>query len=99
MAFPFQQMPTLAEFVESATGSHGCQLHVPDFEIKGPDGSVKAHYLTREQDGETLHVVLPEIPDDERLTPVVLYSLCERLGISTGLFNIRPTDAGFEYID
>ena len=73
MAHPFAQLPTLREFIEEIPIS---------FQLVGPKGKVDIRCL-RSPSGRT--AVLPEIEEDDRLTPTVLASLCRRLKIDLGL--------------
>ena len=81
-------MPTLREFVEKAR-----QLDITEGTAKqkaiGPRGEETFRFLRR-PDGPI--VILPNIEDSERLTPIVLSNLCRRLGISPAEFNL---DLGF----
>ncbi len=95
------RMPTLGEFIRQATELHGAVLHESKITVAGPDGrETKPRYLTREHKGQSLHVVLPDIPDDEGLLPSVLRNLSDRLGIDIGLYpGLHFTEEGFDYDD
>lgn len=95
------RMPTLGEFIRQAVELYGAKLHESKGTIIGPDGKqTKPRYLTRNHNGKALHVVLPDMQDNEGLVPTVLRSLSDRLGIGSGLYpGMRLTDDGFEYDD
>lgn len=95
------RMPTLGEFILQATKLHGATLHQSNVTLTGPDGrTTKPRYLTRGHNGQTLHVVLPDMDESEVLTPTLLRSLADRLAIETGLYpRMRLTENGFEYDD
>jgi hypothetical protein len=78
MAFPFQAMPTLAEFVGWAK-AQGC-LDGPEVELVGPRGPTTVRSLIGPNGAFAL---IPGVPGDERLTPTVVGSLCRQLGIGS----------------
>ena len=71
-------MPSLRQFVERATEPYyGCVLKTSPFPAIGPQAPVVWKYLKR---GEHIGM-LPEIQDDEKLTPTVLKSLIADLNL------------------
>jgi hypothetical protein len=72
-------MPTLREFIDAAI-SEGCREGVSQREIMGPRGSVKARYLVG---SSGVPYILPDIADDEHLTPTVLASMTRVLKVRT----------------
>ena len=82
MAFPFAQMPTIGEFIATAL-KNGCHKMEFPGSLVGPKGEVRPRCL---KGPRGLPVVLPDYPDDERLTPTELAGLCRALGISQDLF-------------
>ena len=86
MAYPFQPALTLGEFVARAVAEFGCALEVAARDPVGPRGPTRIRYLQR---GSSSFVVLPgTMTDDDVLTPTVLRSLCERLGIPASAFGL-----------
>lgn len=80
MAYPFGKMPTLAEFVNEAK-TQGCVEGAPSGTLRGPRGEVQARYLTRPHSTAPV-AVLPNIADDDPLTPVMLGQLVRVLRVS-----------------
>jgi hypothetical protein len=70
-------MPTLGQFVERAQ-KYGCDLRATTIPTFGPRGRVKWRYLKK---GEDRIAVLPDIKDDEYLTPTQLRSLIAELNL------------------
>lgn len=80
MAFPFGQLPTLQQFVHAAV-AQGCRLlNIPG--ITGPSGGIGIYRALVSPGGNP--VPLPDIADDERLTPTMVGGLHRGLGIDTG---------------
>ena len=79
MAAPFDQMPTLAEFLHRAEAC-GCKEY-SHLGLVGPRGPETVRILRSDTGGSA---VLPNIADDERLTPTVLYNLCRKLKADLG---------------
>lgn len=75
MAHPFQQMPTLREFIDAAV-EEGCEERVSESEIIGPRGPTRARYL-RGTNGVVY--ILPEMADGDRLTPTTMASMARAL--------------------
>lgn len=87
MAYPFIQWPTLKQFVDKAKGSHGAKEVGIKGALVGPRGPVAVMALERE--GKC--AVLPD-DDGQRLSPTVLRSLCNRLGIPLSAFGFTIDD-------
>lgn len=85
MAYPFVQMPTLDEFVDKAL-TLGCREHSFEGRVVGPRGPVRVRCL---KGNRNIICVLPDIDGDERLTPTVLRSLCNRLAIDVSHFGLH----------
>lgn len=77
---------TLQEFVERAC-KHGCTLKMTEVPVKGPRGFEQWKYLKR---GNNQIGILPNIQDDEILTPTQLRSLVADL-------NLPALEFGFEF--
>ena len=75
-------MPTLGEFVTEAL-DNGCHLYDFPAELTGPLGTVKPKCM---RGPRRIPVILPDVDDDEPLTPTVVRGLCRNLGISAKLF-------------
>ncbi len=78
-------MPTLQEFVEKAC-AHGITEGTSKREVTGPHGEETFRYL-RHIAGPI--VILPNMVKDERLTPVVLSSLCRQLDLPATDFGLN----------
>jgi len=78
MAHPFGKMPTLAEFVKEAE-KQGCVVRKLKGNLYGPHGEEQCTYLTRPS--TNIPVVLPNISDEERLTPIMLGNLVRVLRV------------------
>jgi hypothetical protein len=78
-------MPTLRQFVTKACAL-GCTEGTSSAGAVGPRGKLKFRYL---QNSKGTIKILPEIEDGDRLTPLVLSSLCRTLGI-------KPTEFGLD---
>ena len=85
MAYPFAQMPTLGEFVEYAV-SQGCMMHEFPGRMIGPRGSVTPRCL---RGLKNVISILPNIDDDDRLTPLLLRNLCAQLGLDINHFSMH----------
>ncbi len=84
MAYPFAPMPTLREFVEKAL-TYGVTDTTSKRHVTGPRGEETFRYL-RKGDGPI--VILTNIAEDERLTPVVLSNLCRQLDLPPADFGL-----------
>jgi len=77
MAYPFSAMPSLREFVDKACScgiTHGTAKQT----AVGPKGEITFRFIRR---GNGPVVILPDIEDDQQLTPVQVSSLCRQLDI------------------
>lgn len=79
MPFPFQQMPTLAEFKTWAC-DRGCKRYDPSVKISGPRNASNPRCLIGPNDRV---VILPNMSDDERLAPSTVEGYCRQLGIES----------------
>ncbi len=87
MAYPFIKWPTLKEFVDKAKREFGAKETTVSGTLIGPRGPVTVVALERE--GKC--AVLPD-DDGQRLTPTMLRSLCNRLGMSLEPFGFTIGD-------
>lgn len=78
MPYPFAQMPTLRQFIDEAK-KHGCTEGYSKSELVGPRGSARVHYLIGPNG---VVYPLPDIKDDDRLTPTIMASIARALQIS-----------------
>lgn len=85
MAYPFAQMPTVAEFIDRVTTEHRATLRHTESLVVGPKGPVTFDYL--EMDGPEPKRTQP-LPSDhqQRVTPQLLRVLCLQLGIQVQEF-------------
>jgi hypothetical protein len=81
-------MPKLGDFIARATSPRYRYRLRSTPGVAGPRGKVNIPYLIREEDGRI--VDLTGINPHERLTRIVLESLCERAGIPLEDFGITP---------
>lgn len=79
MPFPFGQMPTVREFIDSAV-SQNCHEGTCKAEIVGPRGPIQARYLRGRGEQKNVICILPT-DENERLTPTQLASFVRRLGL------------------
>lgn len=91
-------MPTLADFIQQVVvPPYDCKEAKVEGMLMGPDGKNEILYLTREVEGETLHVIQPILEDDEALNPSMVRNMCNRLQIPTALFGFEfEEDSGFD---
>ena len=82
-AMPYGPPTTLADFVQKATNEYGARLVTLDFEVEATFGRMRPRVIERDVDSNTLHVGLPNLPDDVLQPPYVIDALCRRLAIST----------------
>lgn len=85
MPYPMTPLPTLADFVDKAK-KHGIKLRETESVTTGPRGPVKFRYLYKEP---SMIAILPDIKDDDVLTPVVLRSICRKLEIPVEDFGLH----------
>lgn len=79
MAFPFSAMPTLGQFVTRAV-EQGCSVKEV-LGMVGQEGDIKARYLIGLGRNPAI-AVLPNIKDDERLSPALIANLVRVLKVS-----------------
>lgn len=84
MAYPFAQMPTWGDFRDRLVSQHGCSLKT--IQVDGAD----LPYLECNANGKVFVAVAQNLPDDQRLTPSVIRSVCARLGL-----DVRNVEEGF----
>lgn len=95
MSYPFVPMPTLLEFIARAVQKFGAEqqeIQAPFFGPQGPGQDQIKGLLRRLPSGKILVAVLPEIDDNQTLTPTVLRSLC-------ALLEIPPSEFGLDIED
>ena len=80
MSYPFAQMPTVAEFIETMTGEPGVTLRTTDSTVVGPKGPVTFRYLERTGSEAKRSQPLPD-DDTKRLTPEVIRAVCRQLDV------------------
>lgn len=84
MAHPFSAMPSLREFVEKVCVNditHGTAKET----AVGPRGEITFRYIRR---GAGPAVILPDIDDEQKLTPVQISSVCRQLDIDPSPFGL-----------
>ena len=82
MAYPFTQMPTFGEFIARITDEHKAKIRKINSTLSGPRGKAKIEFLMRTgKDGEIKVAIIPNLREDEHLTPSVLRSLCAQLDV------------------
>lgn len=79
MAYPFTAFPTLRTFIERAL-SQGCEEGLLTDCLVGPRGPVTIRYLVAPGEDGAI-AILPEMDDDERLTPTVISQLVRVLRV------------------
>lgn len=84
MAYPFAQMPTWGDFRGRLVSKHGCTQRI--IKVDGVD----LPYFERSADGKTHVAVAQALPDERRLTPSVIRSICARLGL-----DVRDVEEAF----
>lgn len=86
-----------------AVKEYSAELKTSNATVIGIDGKrTNPRYLVRKVNGKQLHVTLPpDIADNEGITPVLLFAMCQRLEIPTAThyMGMRITENGFEYDD
>lgn len=84
MSFPFQQAPTIQEFIDGLIAGHGCELHTLPAEVQlfGPRGPISVQYLLRNVEGGIL--TSEPLPEDlqDRLSPDTARRLIVQLKLS-----------------
>jgi hypothetical protein len=78
MAYPFAQMPTLKSFIDAAV-NEGCREGISQKPIVTSRGAAHARYLVGRNG---VPYILPDIGDEDRLTPTVLASMIRVLQIN-----------------
>jgi hypothetical protein len=78
-------MPSLREFIDHAV-AHGCKYFDFQGAIIGPRGEVKIRCL---KGNRNIIAPLPDMGDNDVLTPTVLRSLCNRLALDLSHFGIQ----------
>jgi len=63
----------------------GCQITELSAPIVGPDGPVRVRHAVNPANSK--FVILPNVPDDERLAPSMIGNIERRLGLDTGFPN------------
>lgn len=96
MAYPFGPLPTLREFIKVAIEEYDVQVSESGYAVLGPKGASVPKYLEREVDSGFCHVPLPNLSEEDRLTPPVLSYLCISLQIPTERFGFILGPSGFE---
>ena len=95
MAYPFGPMPTLKEFIKVAVEEFGAQLSESGHAVLGPRGASVPRYLERKVEGGFCHVTLPNLSENDILTPPVISYLCQSLQIPSSRFGFILGPSGF----
>jgi len=77
-------MPTWGDFRGRLVSVHGCAQRA--LRVDGAD----LPYFERTADGATYTAVTQDFPDEKRLTPTVIRSICARLGL-----DVKNVEEGF----
>lgn len=89
MAYPMIQFPTFAEFKDRLTSEFGCEYKQLPHSLAVGDGEPQPiNYFERVVGGETRRYVV-FIPDDERLVPSVIRSICAALRLNPADFGLN----------
>lgn len=69
MAYPFEQAPTVEDFISNLTENYGCELRTLPSDLTGPRGDTKIRFLARTASGVLLFS--EPLPSDlqDRLSP------------------------------
>ncbi len=89
MPYPLERLPTLGEFVERATRQYNATDLLSEVTVQGPRGEVRFRYLRRVIEGRVIVAPLPDLHDDDHLTPNMLRNLCVRLEITVQDFGLH----------
>lgn len=91
MSFPFGwNPPSLGHIIEvCCRKDNGCELHTLDYEVEGSFGKIKPKLLKRVAEGNELHVVLPNKPDEVLITLAQTANICRRLDLPTTIFGFK----------
>jgi hypothetical protein len=90
VAFPMgQNPPSLGDFIDTCVKIYGAELLTLDFDVEGSFGKIRPRVLERKVDGETLHVVVPNLPDDVLINFHTVRQMCRRLGVPTEAFGFQ----------
>jgi len=94
-------MPTLAEFIRHVSAPpYNAQRQSVQRSVVGPRGKATIDYLRRTlPNGPTRIAIVPDISDDDRLTPTQLRSLCYALDILPEDFNLSLGLVGIDSDD
>ncbi len=79
MPFPFTAFPTLRAFIDAAV-AQGCREGTIEGRLVGPRGPVAIRYLVAPGPNGAL-AILPEMGDEERLSPTVISNLVRVLRV------------------
>lgn len=82
------QWPTFAEFRDRLVNEVGCKYSQLPASMSIHDSEPKPiFYFERDAGGEMRRYVVA-IPDDERLAPSVIRSICRRLAVDPAMFGL-----------
>ena len=88
MAYPMIQWPTFPEFRDRLVNEFACKYIQLPASMTINDGEPKpVFYFEREFRDEVRRYVVA-IPDDARLEPSVIRTICKRLGIDPAAFGL-----------
>jgi hypothetical protein len=101
LAFPFGwNPPCLADVIKVCCQNFGARVVELPFEVEGEFGKVRPRVLERDVGGRTLHVVLPNLPDDVLINLHSVRNMCARLQIPTEAFQFQfDDDAGLVVVN
>ena len=89
MAYPFVQMPTVAQFIAFCQDIHGAELRSTNGRIEGPRGRVDIQYLFRQPSKKAYYTEALPTDFNERMTPDTLRRLCKQIGVSEKEFGLN----------
>jgi hypothetical protein len=90
MPYPFTPMPTLGEFIVRLTSDeYKAKIRKIKSTLIGPRGEANIEFLIRTgEDGKIKIAIVPNLRQDEHLTPSILRSLCNQLDIPPADFGL-----------
>jgi hypothetical protein len=89
VAYPMIQWPTFTEFRDRLVNEVGCKYIQLPGSITVDDGEPKpVFYFERDLGGGNYRRYVVAIPDDERLAPSVIRSICRLLAVDPAMFGL-----------
>lgn len=90
MPYPLTPMPTLGEFIARLTSDeYKAKIKKIKTTLIGPRGEANIEFLMRTgKDGKVKIAIIPNLRQDEHMTPSILRSLCIQLDISPADFGL-----------